>query len=341
MRHAIAWLLLAGQAAVPPAVPLEPLNAIFNAFRTHDVVALGVGVHGNDQISVFGLTLLRAPRSPITDVVLEGVNAFYQDVVDRYVRGEDVKEADVMEAWVNSTQTRFFLQPPRTDDFMRAVRALNMKLPAQRRIRVLLGDPPLDWTTIHTHDDYQKVLALRDSFPADMIRREVVNKHRKALLLYGVMHFQRKQLFSNYDMSSPLAQTVVSLLENGPRAVRVFNIYTLMGDIASQQPEVASWRPLPRLALVRGTALGQQDFTKFYLTNRVAPPMRMEDQFDAVMYLTTTVTINGVRPGAQVPPGTNERCRDRAYIEMHFARMALEQLPQSEIDAVKRACGLP
>src|SRR5215467_3479730 len=186
MRHAIAWLLLVGQAVVAPAVPVEPISAIFDAFRTHDVVALGVGVHGNDQISAFVLTLLRDPRSPVTDVVLEGVNALYQDAVDRYVRGEDIKEADVMEAWVNSTQTRFFLQPPRTDDFMRAVRAFNMKAPPQRRIRVLLGDPPLDWTRIHTRDQYLSVLAQRDSFPAGMIRREVVDKRRKALLLYGV-----------------------------------------------------------------------------------------------------------------------------------------------------------
>jgi hypothetical protein len=185
------------------------------------------------------------------------------------------------------------------------------------------------------------VLALRDSFPAGMIRREVVDKHRKALLLYGVMHFQRKQLFSNYDMSSPIAQTIVSLLESGPRAVKVFTIYTLMGDITAQQPEVASWRPLPRLALMRGTTLGRTDFTKFYTTNRVVPPLPMEDQFDAVMYLTPTITVNGLPPDSEAPPGTNERCRDRAYMDMHLARMAFEDLPQKEMDAIKRACGLP
>jgi len=340
MRHAMAWLLLAGQTVLSPAVPVEPITAVFDAFRTHDVVALGVGVHGNDQINAFVLTLVRDPRSPVTDIVLEGLNALYQDAVDRYIRGENVKEADVVEASVNSTQTRQFLHPPRTDDFMRAIRAFNMKSPPQRRIRVLLGDPPLDWTTIHTHDQYLTVLAQRDSFPAGMIRREVVDKHRKALLLYGVMHFQRKQLFSNYDMSSPLAQTVVSLLESGPRAVKVFNIYTLMGDITSLQPEVASWRPLPRLALLHGTALGRMDFTKFYETNRVAPLMPMEDQFNAVMYLTTTITIGGSPPDAEPLPGTIERCRDRAYMDTHFARMAIEQLPQSEIDAIKRVCGL-
>ena len=89
------------------------------------------------------------------------------------------------------------------------------------------------------------------------------------------------------------------------------------------------------------TALGRADFTKFYETNRVVPPMRMEDQFDAVMYLTTTITFGGLPAGSQPSPETIERCRDRAYMDMHFARMAIERLPQSEIDAVKRACGLP
>lgn len=40
------------------------------------------------------------------------------------------------------------------------------------------------------------------------------------------MHFQRKQLFSNDDMTAPAAQTVVSLLESGPAANTVFTIYT-------------------------------------------------------------------------------------------------------------------
>jgi len=334
---AIAWLLIAGQAALAPAVPTEPIGAIIDAFRTHAIVALGEGSHGNDQSRAFRLTLLRDRRfaSTVNDIVVEGANAAYQDVVDRYVRGEDVKEDAVSDAWVNSTQTQLILRSPSADEFMRTVRALNMRSPRQR-IRVLLGDPPVDWTQIHTYDDYLKVLALRDSFPAELIRREVLDKHRRALLVYGDMHFQRKQLFSNYDMTNPLAQTVVSLLESGPQAVKVFSIYTSTSpgtDLTALQPDVASWR-LPSFALLRGTLLGRADFTKFYPTTRAVPPMRMEDQFDALMYFGPPSTIT-------FAPPTKDRCSDRAYMETHLARMTLSDLPQAVIDDVKRTCSSP
>jgi len=338
MRPAsIARLLIAGQVVLPPAVPTEPISAIIDAFRTHALVALGEGSHGNDQSRAFRLTLLRDRRfaSTVNDIVLEGANAAYQDVVDRYVRGEDVKEDAVSDAWVNSTQTQLILRSPRADEFMRTVRALNMRSPRQR-IRVLLGDPPVDWTQIHTYDDYLKVLALRDSFPAELIRREVLDKHRRALLVYGDMHFQRKQLFSNYDMTNPLAQTVVSLLESGPQAVKVFSIYTSTSpgtDLTALQPDVASWR-LPSFALLRGTLLGRADFTKFYPTSRAVPPMRMEDQFDALMYFGPPSTIT-------FAPPTKDRCSDRAYMETHLARMTLSDLPQAVIDDVKRTCSSP
>jgi hypothetical protein len=85
MRHAaIASLLLAGQAVVPPAVPTEPITTILDAFRTHAVVALGEGDHGNDQSRVFRLSLINDRRFPsiVNDIVVEGANAAYQDVVD-------------------------------------------------------------------------------------------------------------------------------------------------------------------------------------------------------------------------------------------------------------------
>jgi hypothetical protein len=98
-------------------------------------------------------------------------------------------------------------------------------------------------------------------------------------VVFGATHFQRKQLFSNYDMTSPIAQTIVSLLESGPQAITVLTVYTTAA-LVKVQPDVASWRP-PGFVLLRGTMLGREDFTKFYETSCAAPPLRMEDQFDA------------------------------------------------------------
>lgn len=331
-RLAIAWLLFAGQAAVP-AVPTEPIAALIDAFRTHSVVAFGEGAHGNDQSKAFRLALIRDPRflDTVNDIVVEGASASYQKLVDTFVSGGDVSEAAVRAAWENSTQTQLVLTGSSTTAFVRAVREVNARLPRHKQLRVLLGDPPIDWSQIHSSDDYLKVLALRDSFPAELIRREVLDRHRRALVMFGDMHFQRKQLFSNYDMSTAIAQTIVSLLESGPEAIKVFTVTSATNtDLAALQHDVAAW-PKPAFTLLRGTVLGREDFTKFYASPRTPPPLRMEDQFDALMYF-------GPKSSITFAPPSRDRCSDRAYMEAHLARMSLTELPQSVIDGVKRTC---
>ena len=44
--------------AEPMAKPLEPVAAILEAFQTHQVVALGEGLHGNEPGHAFRLALL-------------------------------------------------------------------------------------------------------------------------------------------------------------------------------------------------------------------------------------------------------------------------------------------
>jgi hypothetical protein len=120
-------------------------------------------------------------------------------------------------------------------------------------------------------------------------------------------------------------------LESGPQGIKVFTVTTsTAADLVTLQPDVATWR-LPAFSLLRGTVLGRQDFTKFYPSPRTPPPLRMEDQFDALMYF-------GPKSSITFAPASRDRCSDRAYIETHLARMSLSGLPQSEIDGVKRAC---
>lgn len=86
--------ILAQETATPrPAVPIEPIAAIIDAFRTHNVVALGEP-HGNEQGHAFRLALIRDPRfaATVNDIVVECGNARYQDLMDRFIRGEDVPD---------------------------------------------------------------------------------------------------------------------------------------------------------------------------------------------------------------------------------------------------------
>src|SRR6185503_5679307 len=74
------------QPATPkPAVPVEPIPAIVDAFRSHEIVALG-DAHGTAQAQAFLKALVRDPRfaATVTDIVVEFGNARHQSLVARF-----------------------------------------------------------------------------------------------------------------------------------------------------------------------------------------------------------------------------------------------------------------
>jgi len=349
MKH-LPWLVGAlisaiAQSALRPASPLEPAAAIADAFRTRSVVALTAG-HGDGIGYAFGLSLVRDPLvgRVVTDIVVEEGSARYQDLADRYVAGDELSIDAIRPIWRETTQPGLGLDEP-WEAFYRAVRELNASRPRAQQIRVLLGDPPIEWEHVKTPADHRRWIEMRDWFPADLIQREVIAKNRRALLFYGQMHFQRKNIGANYR-SDGQAETIVSRLENNYGAA-VFTIFTVT-DVSTLQPDAASW-PTPSLALVRGTPLGAADFTFYYPSEAMGrfylregkvdfgagqiprdewKTLRAEDQFDAV--LVTRARPVPVRPSPS-------RCADKADIEERMRRATITNIG---VDALKKLCGL-
>ena len=113
-RQAIAsvvalWLTLLATGACrtgdPNATAIDPIQGIVDAFRTHTVVALGEGAHGDNQSAAFRLALIRDPRftNIVNDIVVESGSARYQLLMDRYIDGEDVPPLELRRAWQDST----------------------------------------------------------------------------------------------------------------------------------------------------------------------------------------------------------------------------------------------
>jgi hypothetical protein len=331
----------------PPAVPLEPVAAMVDAFRTHSIVAVTAG-HGATRGYAFMQLLIHDPRliAAINDIVVEEGSARYQDIVDRYVRGDNVPLDSLRPVWRDTTQPALIHDRP-WEAFYQTIRSVNASLPAEKRVRVLLGDPPIEWEHVKTPEEHRRWIEMRDTFPADLIQKEVLAKGRKALLTYGQMHFQRKNIGANYESEGP-AETIVSRLENRGGA-RVFSIFT--ADVGALQPDVASW-PSPSLAIVRGTVLGAADFTAYYPSEAMgrfaikdgkpdfsAPipreqwkTLRAEDQFDAVLYLG-----KGPSPAVEPEPA---RCTDKADFLERLRRIAVSGLPPVEAERLKKFCGL-
>jgi hypothetical protein len=329
-------------AAAPS--PANPVTAILDAFRTHDIITL-TDPHGNVQVQAFLHSLIRDARFPTVanDIVIETASARYQDAVDRFVRGEDVSYDALRKAWQNHTVANSLGQ--QAEEMIRTVRTLNASLSPETKLRVIAGDPPIDWDNIVAPEDHRRWIELRDSYPADMIRRQVLDRGRHALVIYGQGHLQRRQIASNYDMSTWQSQTVVSLLEHDA-STRIFNVWTLL-DKDVDLSAVASW-PVPSLAALQGTNLGARDFgtywqglgARFAVRNGQLVPlpraewktMRMEDEFDALLYLgppssMTTVTV----PAAL--------CHDSQFVNARLQRLARFG-PLAEVEKFKKACGM-
>jgi len=149
------------------------------------------------------------------------------------------------------------------------------------------------------------------------------------------MHLQRKQQIANYQMDDPLAQTMISLLVRA--GVRPFVV------VAISEDAVQSW-PVPSIAPLRGTALGaevmpEQTDTRVSVRDGKLVPiprdkwitMRMEDQFDAVLYLGPASTL-------RVKPLSPTICSEPDYVETHLRRMAIAGLPSKELDRLRALC---
>ncbi len=303
----LGFVTLSAQAPpARPAIPIDPIAGILDLFKDYRVVGLGEGPHNNEQGHRFRLSLIRDPRFPtvVNDIVVEMGTARYQDVMDRFVRGEAVPRSELRHFWEDTTVNGTGADKPMYEEFYSAVRDVNRTLPKARQIRVLGGEPPIAWESVKTSADLRSWWRQRDPHAVAVIKREVIARNRRALVIYGDGHFQGRGF-------APRSITV-GLESEGEK---IFTIATSFGDLARFQPDVATWK-VPSFARLKGTLIGTQFYARFY----PLPPrpgwntQLLQDQFDGILYLGRTMTMQ------RLPKAL---CDDPAYMKMRLARLAL------------------
>jgi hypothetical protein len=325
----------AGEAR-QPAIARPAADALFDAARSHPLVALSEGQHWNEPFHRFRLALLRDPRfaAAFDDIVVESGSARYQEVMDRFIAGGNVPRDEIRQVWENSTQPTEVWDVPIYEEFFRAVRAANASLPADRKLRVILADPPIDWTTVKNTDDVLRWNDQRDAFAAEVTRREVLDKKRRALLVFGDGHLWRHGPKDRPDVASPRSVTSF-VLESAPGALFAIGTPTA-ADLTRIQPDTARW-PAPSIALLDGTVLGLAPFAPYYATPfqelRGEPfdHLRLQDQFDALLYLGPPATITQA-------PFPRALCADWRYMSMRKARLSLVPWGKYGVERLEKAC---
>jgi outer membrane protein OmpA-like peptidoglycan-associated protein len=261
LRAAIILSSIVGlQACSRPAATQDSLadlsvapaaDYLADAFDRFPLVAFSEPRHGAGGTREFLTSLVRHQRfaGTVNDIVVEFGNARYQEVADRYVAGEPVPRDELKQIWENTTVVTGVWTAPVYEDMLREVRSLNETLPLSKRVRVVLGDPPIDWSVVQGPAD-EDMNDWRDAHFAWAVEEHVMKKRHRALLWIGGAHISREVRFPNslihlLDRRFP-NQTLVAL---------AIDRHDVDGQVSSRLPQWPSLMAAP----VRNTWLGHLD----------------------------------------------------------------------------------
>lgn len=264
------------KAQTPPPPMVRPaIDGVLAAFQTHPIVGLG-DAHGLAQEQDFYASLIRDPRfaQQVGNIVVEFGGGAHQDVIDRYVVGDAVPYTELRKVWTDVVGWVPTVEGLGYINFFTQVRAANQALPPDKRIHVWLGEPEIDWSKIKTRDDWARVAGFRDVHAARIIVQDILERHRKALVIYGTGHFgapvegieqmerEKAAMDKRLGFDTPLQLPLQALVEEKfPKALFVITPYVGFLDLACSrafEQNKQGW-PIPALASpVSGTALEEE-----------------------------------------------------------------------------------
>jgi hypothetical protein len=290
----LVLLFTTGRVCLAQSDPIveRATPAILKAFQSHDIVMLGE-MHGNNQEYQWLRSLIASPEfaDKIDDIVMEFGNSLFQQAVDRYVSGESIPIEQVQGAW-RDTVAAVGPPSPVYESLYQAVRETNIKRKEKHQIRILCGDPSIDWKQIKTAEDIRPYLDTRDQSYARIVETQVIAKHHRALLIMGTFHFLRRfnlmPARKQFDIEQQLRAAGAS-----PYLI-VFGTNTV-GQPGELDPRFDSW-PIPSIVATADGWVGDLPAIPVVTEGHgpLLPNLKLKDTADALLYLGPPASLETV-----------------------------------------------
>jgi hypothetical protein len=161
---------------------------ILKAWKTADVVCLGED-HGRQYDSDLRIALVRHPNFPKTVhvIVVESANPIHQDLLDRFIiDGAVMSREELAPIWRDASGAEVW-ESLIYEQFLRAVREVNIGLSRENRVRVLGGDSKIDWSQMKRAEDLVPLMN-RGGNIRNIITQQVLDPKLKGLAIYGARH---------------------------------------------------------------------------------------------------------------------------------------------------------
>jgi hypothetical protein len=275
------------------------ISQIAKQFDAHPLVMMGE-LHRWGELHAFLQEMLRDPGfiCRADDVVVEFGNSRLQKLADDYASGGDVSDAQLQSLW-RETVVPLTWNSPVYRRFYETIRDLNARHLCKHPLRIVLADPPLDWSKIRTAKDYAP-FDDRDGSYADVVEREVLAKHHRAFLLAGQYHAVKK---TPEGEDEPRAAQIIERRHPGA-------LFCIVPVPTPEAARALQMGPPPSFRVVRGSELEKADFSLISKDKKWPP---MGEVTDGILFVGA-LTLIYPPPQIYLDPAYQKELRRHAAI---------------------------
>jgi hypothetical protein len=319
----IASTVFAASGAAAPtgtSDPADPVEYIRRALQEFPIVCLAEGGHqARAPHELLRRVLGDATILGAVDVIIvEFAAARHQAVLDAYIRGEDVPFATLSRVWRDTGQSPMGpWDSPLYHELLQVVRSGNRSLSPTERVRVIAGDPPIDWDNITTREDFEASRVPRDPYVAELAIEQAFHLGKRVLIIFGGAHLPKVPLGPD-DPRNSLTHRILSRHPDAVRAIGFLSPENLgiedrvdelvKGTVYSTDRhwvgEIDARRVFPEIySLVEDAESGERSWQKVELYSGHV----VRDLFDALIYIGPSSEWGSV-------PASFDPKRDAAYL---------------------------
>lgn len=299
----------------------DPIAYLRQAVREYPIVLLAEGGHQARQPHELLRRALadKTILNTIDVVIVEFAAARQQGVLDAYIGGADVPFDTLSRIWRDTWQSPIGpWDSPLYRELLDVIRSANRSLAPAKRVRVLAGDPPIDWDAIQTRDDFERSRMPRDPYVATLATEQAFRLGKKVLVIFGGAHLPKVQVGPDGDLRNSITSYILKQHPHGATAIEFLDPENLR--IADRLDELVPQRVyrtdrhwvgginaellFPGVySRVTDTATSEQTWQEVPLYTGYV----VKDLFDALIYI-------GPASAWDVVPAAFDEARDAAYL---------------------------
>lgn len=309
-----------GGSAVGEYQSTSAIQYIRSAVLEYPIVCITEGSHAAKQPHQFLNRVLgdAAIRNTVDVIIVEFATAQHQAVLDAYIRGDDVPFNTLANVWRDTGQSPIGpWDSPLFYQMLQTIREGNRDLPPERRIRVLAGDPYIDWQQITTRQEFNAARKPRDPYVANLAIKQAFHLNKKVLIIYGGAHLPRVPIALD-DGRNSLTSLILSQYPDAVKAISFLdphnlNLESRIGEFKQDTMystqhhwvgEINGGFVFPEIfSLITDPDSAEQSWQQVKLYTQY----QVRDLFDALIYIGPSTEWEHV-------PGAYDLDRDTAYL---------------------------